>query len=155
MIAAQMKDFGSRLIQLLTQQQLLYRQLQQLARQQRGLVDGSDPEMLLKLLADRQRLIDRLSDVDQELQPLRVDWQAMAQTLPAEQRAQAQNLVESVKEILADIIARDKQDTEVLAGRRNEVAGQIATASQGKRMNQAYAPVAVGSTSRYFDSGAI
>lgn len=155
MTPAQIKDFGGRLIQLLTQQQLLYRQLQQLAQQQRGLVDGSDPEMLLKLLAGRQRLIDRLTDVDKELQPLRVDWQAMAQTLPAEQRAQAQNLVESVKEILSDILARDKQDTEVLAGRRNEVASQIATASQGKRMNQAYAPAAVGPTSRYFDSGAI
>jgi len=155
MTPAQARGFGSKLIQLLTQQQLLYRQLLQLAQKQRSLVDGSDPEMLLKVLAGRQRLIDRLTEVDRELQPLRADWQQVARSLPAEQRAQAQNLVESVKEILADILTRDEQDTKALAGCRNEVAGQIATASQGKRMNQAYAQAAAAPASRYFDSGAI
>ena len=154
MTPAQAKDFGSRLIQLLTQQQLLYRQLQQLAQKQRSLVDGSDPEVLLKVLAGRQRLIDRLTEVDCELQPLRADWRRMAKTLPAEQRGEAQKLVEGVKEILADILTRDEEDTEALAGRRNEVAGQIATATQGKRMNRAYAQAAAAPASRYFDSGA-
>lgn len=155
MTAVEVKDFGDRLVHLLTQQQLLYRQLLQLAQKQRSLVDGSDPEALLKLLAGRQRLIDRLMGLERELQPLRADWQKMASSLPVEQRRQAERLVNSVKEILSDILARDEQDSDSLASCQQEVAGQIAGASQGKRMNQAYAQAGAGSQSRYFDSGAV
>ena len=155
MTPAQAKDFGSKLINLLTQQQLLYRQLQQLAQKQRSLVDGRDPETLLKLLAGRQRLIDRLTAVDRDLQPLRADWQQMARALPTEQRSEAENLVASVKEILADILARDEQDSRTLAACQKEVGDEIAAASQGQRMNQAYAQAGSVPDSRYFDTGAV
>lgn len=100
----QAMDIGSHLIHLLTQQRLLYRQLRELAQKQSGLVDGSNPEMLLRVLATRQRIIDRLRGLDRELKPIRDEWQQIAQSLPAPQRQKAQKLVEEVQEILSEII---------------------------------------------------
>ena len=86
MTGSQTTDIGGKLIELLTQQSLLYRQLQELAQKQTDLVNGSDPEMLLKILAARQRLIDRLAAVDRQLQPIRDDWTTVSQSLNPSQR---------------------------------------------------------------------
>ena len=63
MTPAEAKDVGGKLIHLLSQQRLLYRQLKELAQKQSSLVDGNDPETLLRVLAGRQRLIDKLSAI--------------------------------------------------------------------------------------------
>lgn len=152
MTPAQAMDVGSKLIHLLTQQQLLYRQLQQLAQKQSDLVDGSDPEMLLRVLAGRQRLINRLTAIDRELQPIRKDWQQVAQTLPVEQRQQAQELVAGVQKILAEILARDEQDTRRMSYHQQHVATEIRSATAGKKMHQAYTQTAPATGSRFFDT---
>lgn len=138
MTPAEALDVGDRLIQLLTQQRLLYRQLQDLARKQHLLVDGKDPEGLLRLLAGRQRLIDRLSAIDRQLEPIRQDWQQVAATLPAQQREEALALVAQVKEILGDIVHRDQEDSGALAHARDDVGHELRLASKGKRVNRAY-----------------
>jgi hypothetical protein len=152
MTPAQAIDVGSKLIQLLSQQRLLYRQLKELAQKQSGLVDGSDPEMLLRVLASRQRLIDKLSVIDKSLEPIRADWQSIAKTLPPKQRTEAQDLVSSVQQILGEILANDERDTQVLMDQQKKVSHEIRNTSQGKQMNQAYVKTAPKPESRYFDS---
>jgi len=139
MTPAEAMDIGSDLIQLLTQQRLLYRQLRELAQKQGELVDGSNPEMLLRVLAARQRIIDRLRGIDKELKPIRDEWRVIASKLPAPQQQEAQKLVAEVQEILGEIIARDEKDTKVLSGQQHQVAREIKTAVAGKRVHQAYA----------------
>ena len=153
MTATQSMEVGSRLIHLLTQQQLLYRQLQELARKQSDLVDGKDPETLLRVLAGRQRLIDRLSAIDRELRPIRRDWQEIARSLPADQRERAQELVSSVQEILAEILARDARDTQKLSNQHEEVGGALRVATAGKRVHHAYARAGTAEENhRYLDT---
>ena len=146
-----MKDVGGKLIHLLSQQRLLYCQLHELSQKQSSLVDGSDPEMLLRLLAGRQRIIDRLSAIDRELEPIRADWQRIAQALPITQREEAQRLVMEVQEILGDILARDERDTKMLSHHQQQISGQIQSANTGKRLHNAYTRGGVSSSSRYVD----
>jgi len=153
MTAVQAKNIGSELIRLLTQQRLLYLQLKDLAQKQHSLVDGNDPEMLLKVLAGRQRLIDRLTTINRELKPIRDEWQKVAQSLPSRQRQQAQELVRSVQEILGEIIEGDAQDTRSLQKQQQNIGKEIRSTIAGKRMHQAYAQNTAGSQSRFFDSG--
>ena len=145
-------DLGGELIHLLSQQRLLYCQLRELAQKQSSLVDGSDPEMLLRILGDRQRLLDRLTDIDRQLQPVRQDWQQISATLPEAQRVQAAELIANVQDILGEIIARDQRDTQALSAHQQQVAQDIRSASAGKRVNQAYAQTAGGAASKYFDT---
>ena len=148
----QVFDVGARLIKLLSQQRLLYRQLQELASKQTGLIDGDNPEMLLRVLADRQRLIDRLAAVDRDLEPIRADWKHISQSLPQSQRQEAHSLIAGIQEILDDIIVRDKKDTDTLSSHQQQVAEEIRTTTAGKRMNQAYVGSNAASQNRYFDT---
>ena len=100
MTLTEAKDVGAHLIHLLTQQRLLYRQLRELAQKQSSLVDGSNPEMLLRVLAGRQRIIDRLGAIDRGLKPIREQWQQIAKTLPRSERQQAQQLVEAAHTVM-------------------------------------------------------
>jgi len=152
MTLTEAKDVGAHLIHLLTQQRLLYRQLRELAQKQTSLVDGSNPEMLLRVLAGRQRIIDRLGMIDRELKPIREQWQQLAKTLPALQRQEAQQLIEEVQQILGEIIARDEKDSHVLSSRHQQVAAEIRTTTIGKRMHQAYGPNKNSGQSKYLDT---
>ena len=152
MTPAQAMDVGERLINLLSQQRLLYRQLQELAQKQSRLVDGSDPEMLLRVLAARQRLINKLSAIDHELEPIRADWKKIAQALPEGQRQEALALVASVQEILGAILVNDEKDTKALNNQRQRVSSEIRDASAGKRVNQAYTQNTAPSCNSLFDT---
>ena len=153
MTPAEAMDTGSELIHLLTQQRLLYRQLKELAAKQSSLVEQTDPEMLLRVLADRQRLIDKLAAIDRRLQPIRKDWQQVAGSLPEAQRAEAQGLIEAVREILGEIITRDRHDSEALSSRQQVTAEQLRSASAGKRMHQAYSQNAPAPQSQFDAKG--
>jgi hypothetical protein len=146
------KDVGAHLLQLLSQQRLLYQQLRELAQKQTSLVDGSDPEMLLRLLAGRQRIIDRLGVIDRELKPIRSQWQEIAKSLPDTQREQAQQLVEEVQTILNEILIRDEKDTETLSNQHQQVAANIRNTTTGKRMHQAYGQNKNTGQSKYLDT---
>ena len=152
MTATQAMTIGNKLIQHLSQQRLLYRQLHDLSKKQSSLVDGKDPEMLLRVLASRQRLITKLAEIDRELEPIRADWQKIARALPPQQRQEAQQLVESVQEILSDILASDEKDSKTLFEQKQKVAGEIRATSAGKKMNNAYTQPAANIPSRYIDT---
>ena len=117
------------------------------------MVDGKNPEMLLRVLADRQRLVDRLTKVDRELEPIRNDWREISQSLPPVQRQQVQHLISNTQEILAAILAQDERDTKTLGQQQQVVAREIRGASSGKRINQAYSQDrTTGGQSRYLDT---
>ena len=142
---------GSKLIQLLSQQQLLYRKLKELAQKQSTLVDGDDPEMLLRVLSGRQRLIDRLAIIDCDLKPIRSDWKRVSGSLPFEQKEQAQELIDNVQQILGEILAQDEKDSKTLYKHQQKVAKEIRTTAAGKQMNQAYGQNSNSVQRRIFD----
>ncbi len=150
--SGQAQEIGVRLIDLLTQQRLVCRQLRELAQKQSDLVDGKNPEMLLRVLAGRQRIIDRLAVIDKELKPMRQAWEAVSEGLPVAQRDQAQELVAEVQGILGDIIARDEKDSQTLRSQQQQVSSDIRGTSVGKRMTQAYGKSVGSGGSRYFDT---
>lgn len=152
MTGSRTTDIGGKLIELLIQQSLLYRQLQELAQKQTDLVNGSDPEMLLKILAARQRLIDRLAAVDRQLQPIRDDWTTVSQSLSPSQRHEAQHLIDSVQQTLGEILARDEKDFNTLNSQKQKVSGEIRNVAAGKRVNQAYAQNGTAAKNRFVDT---
>ncbi|MBN1436478.1 MAG: flagellar export chaperone FlgN [Sedimentisphaerales bacterium] len=152
MTAANTTDYGNDVIRLLTQQHMLYKQLNELAQKQTDLVAGGDPEMLLRILAGRQKLIDRITQIDRELEPIRSDWSRISASLPAAQRQEAADLVEEVQSLLGAILERDARDTQSLSNQKQQVETKIQSASVGKRMHHAYGQSNTAGQSRLFDS---
>jgi len=144
-------DIGVRLIELLTQQSVLYRQLRELSQKQTSLVDGSDPEALLKILAGRQRLIDKLKVITGELAPIRSDWQRISSGLAPAQKQEVGRLVLEVQNTLQDILSRDEKDSQKLSDSKGQVFKEIQGVSAGKILNRKYGQPSGSGQSRYLD----
>lgn len=118
---------------LLRRQRDLYRRLHRLAERQRGLVVENDGGSLLSVLGDRQKVIQSLLEVGQELAPHREDWPKTRETLAPGERQEAEQILAEVTAILGQVIAADEQDSRLLSARK----AQAARAVQGLRADRA------------------
>lgn len=136
-------------VALLSEQRELYLQLSRLADQQRGMITGNEPERLLTILAERQRLIDRLTVTGRELKPYQANWRQLRDTLPGDQAKRIDALVAEVNSLLSAILKKDEADTALLSARKSEAGRALGTLHVGKRAGAAYA--ASGSTGSGMD----
>lgn len=133
---------GDRVEALLREQRELYEQLVRLAECQRALITGDQPERLLAALADRQRLVDRLSATGRELKPYQANWRQFRDRLIPAQAAQIDQLVSEVNGLLARILEKDAADAALLSTRKNQTAQVIGKLQTGRHAGAAYAKAA-------------
>ena len=96
------------LIGLLTEQRNLYVQLKSYAQNQRELITGDEPEQLLSVLADRQRVLDRLMSLGEEIRPYQERWDHVRQAMTADQDRHVTRMVRQVNSILSEILQQDE-----------------------------------------------
>lgn len=127
------------LIRLLREQRDLYQRLKQLSEQQRRLISGDRPELLLSILRDRQQLVTALARVNEQLAPYRRNWQSICQTLPEVTRHTASALLEEINGMLQVILRTDDEDQSLLSARKQMVARALNEVADGQAANTAYA----------------
>ena len=142
------------LIGLLEEQRGLYGRLRLLAERQRGLVVQDDPQPLLALLTERQRLVDGLVGVNARLAPYRSEWTTVYGGLDEPRRRQVAELLEEANAALGSILQSDKHDTAALTARRQGMVQQLATVDAGARAGAAYAAAGTTVRSRLADAEA-
>jgi hypothetical protein len=130
---------AARLLELLTQQRDLYRSLRDLSEQQRALIAGDRPEMLLNILRERQDLVTRLARLNEDLGPYRRNWDAFHASLPEAHRNQASALLHEINALLRTILRTDQEDGALLSARKQAVQAQIGGVADGRAANAAYA----------------
>ncbi len=129
---------AEKLISLLNRQVGIYTRLEQLSSRQRGLIVAEDQQQLLALLAERQKLVDELSVLNQGLIPLQKYWRANRETVAPSLRAEADQLVGRAGEILQRILGADEQDARILSARKAQTAKQVTALAQGRQAFEAY-----------------
>jgi hypothetical protein len=130
---------AGRLIELLTEQRDLYRQLRELSGRQRALISGDRPELLLNILRDRQTRVAALARLNEQLAPYRRNWNETYEALPPDTRASAAALLAEINDLLKLILRSDQEDGALLSARKSAVAASLQELSGGRRINQAYA----------------
>jgi hypothetical protein len=130
---------GRQLTELLTQQRDLYQQLRLLAESQSAAISDDQPEALLRILSQRQRLIHELTQVNVLLEPYRSRWDHIREGLDPAQRLRVGELVEEVQDLLSQILKQDQGDCDMLEQRTGEVRNEAVSASLGRKVNAAYA----------------
>lgn len=133
------KTNASELIALLSEQCGLYAQLRDLAVGQRSLITGDRPELLLGVLGERQRLIERLEALSGRLRPYQNDWRAVRSGLSASDGRRVDQLVAEVNALLKGILEKDAADAELLAARKSETALRVQSARAVRQAGAAYA----------------
>jgi len=132
---------GRRLTELLTQQRDTYRRLRDLAMRQRGAIESDQPETLLQILADRQRAICELNEINAQLEPFRSRWDDIRQVLAAPERLKVSDLVAEVQQLLVAILDQDEGDCDVLKQRTQQARRTATAAAVGQQVNAAYGAV--------------
>jgi C4-dicarboxylate-specific signal transduction histidine kinase len=137
---------AERLIELLGQQRDLYARLRELADQQRGLIASDRPERLLDVLRERQTLVGRLAQINMQLSPFRRNWNGTYGQLPEDARQRASALLDEINGMLQTILKADREDSALLAARKQAVASELGAVTGGRAANAAYAGAPTSST---------
>ncbi len=126
------------LVELLTQQRDHYRQLKTLSDEQQQLVAAGQPEQLLAVLGQRQRHVEALTTLNEQLAPLRPRMSEVAEASPASVRDQLRGLVDEVQDLLEAIIHQDEQDKQRLTQGRDAIKTQLAKVARTPAALSAY-----------------
>lgn len=132
-------------LELLRVQRDLCRRLQSCASTQRSLITGDQPEKLLEVLGERQRLLDRLILVGDQLRPFQKSWTAVRGQLPPAQSVEADALVNEVNVLLGGILRADEADAQLLSARKSATADEIRQVGHGRQAGAAYAAATTAS----------
>jgi hypothetical protein len=130
--------WAPRLERILGRQLGLYRQLAELSNRQHDLVERDQTDGLMAVLADRQRLIDQIADINGEVEPFAAHWVTLAAKLNDTQRASIGVQLGELDELVASISARDEHDRSVLESRRAEASSALDGLSKRKAAMGAY-----------------
>jgi len=123
---------------LLIQQRDLYRALGRLSERQRNLITSDEPERLLSLLAERQKLIEQMQTINQRLQPFQVNWRQIRTSLDEKNVRRIDDLVNEINGLLGDILKTDEADTALLSVRKSERGQAIGAMQSGRQADRAY-----------------
>lgn len=146
-------DQPAQILALLRAQAAGYEQLETLAGRQRALITGDNPEPLLALLAERQKLTAHLQVLAERLQPVRQAWAQYRQRLSTAQAEEAECLLRWMGERLDRVLAGDEEDARLLAARKAAAAGGLRQTQTVRAALNAYqpAPNAAGRMSQMHD----
>jgi hypothetical protein len=126
------------LLAMLHEQREVLFKLKALADRQQKLVIEDDPHPLLNLLADRQRLVDRLAQLSGRMAPYRQRWPEFVSALPDDDREQAETILAEINGMVASVLASDERDTQCLAARQMLLTEEMSNTQAGRRATQAY-----------------
>lgn len=129
---------GNELVTLLTQQKRHYTQLQQLAEQQRTLIQAGQSEPLLSLLAQRQKIVNAIGKLHTQLAPHQQNWDAIKDHLDHECRGRIEGLLGDLQTMLNGLLEHDQKDCDELSTRKQQIANEMAAAGKGRVATTAY-----------------
>ena len=132
------EESGDDVLAMLREQALLYAELETLAKRQRDLVTHDDIGPLLALLANRQKLSEKLGRLGTRLAPVRQDWPQYRDRFTADERVEADRCLNDASAALRCVLERDAQDARVLSGRKQAVAKALGRTHSTRQAISAY-----------------
>lgn len=133
-------NHARRLAELLDRQRELFRELDALSLRQGECVRAGSSDDLLRVLGERQRVVERLDEAACELAPYRERWDETLAHFAEHERRTLRACLEETTTIAARVAARDDADRKELESRRTTLADELAGVSRVRGAVSAYAP---------------
>lgn len=126
-------------LEILTEQCALCRQLKGLAARQRMLIASDQAEMLLEVLGRRRQIIDRLGGLADRMRPYQQRWTEVRSRFADDDGRRVDEMISELNAALAGILQGDKADAELLASRRQETGSDLGRLKATRMAGAAYA----------------
>ncbi|WP_200761612.1 flagellar protein FliT [Poriferisphaera corsica] len=145
-------------LKLLVRQRDLYKLMGEFSVQQAECVEKGETEELLKVLSQRQYLVDSLMETNAELTPYRERWDSIVANMTEGIKTQVNSLVDEVEGQLREILKRDDVTQKNLQAAKAEVGQQLQQSRHTGAAMGAYRGAAAGAyaanqvAARYMDN---
>jgi hypothetical protein len=106
--------------------------------EQRAAIEGDDPESMLAMFDERQKVIDALTALDRDIAGLRAQVESLGSAITQSQREEITRRAGSVAQSIRRVLAADAEDGEALERRRLEVSRELGNLSDTRRAAAAY-----------------
>ncbi|MCH8005280.1 MAG: hypothetical protein IH888_03505 [Planctomycetes bacterium] len=126
------------LVELLEAQQALVEELSLLAARQPPLIEAGESDGLLALLADRQRILDRLFGDQERISQLAASLDHPAGRLGGEARARISRVAAAISGRLSQIVRSDEEDQVLIGARSQRASRTMAKLDTAKQAHSAY-----------------
>lgn len=136
------------LLALLGEQCELYRALRDLGVQQRKLIAGDRPELLLSVLTQRQRAVVRLAAINVSLGPVRRDWTRVRAGLGEPYATRASQLLDEAATLADSVMRDDAEDAALLGARRQALGDSLGELHDARTASGAYGRTAPNSSNQ-------
>lgn len=141
------------LLNALKQQTECYERLVKLAAQQHVHVQNAQTEQLLEVLSQRQEILNKVSELEQQLAPARQNWSQYLSSLGPAEAALGEQLLARSRQLLEQITAADREDALMLQQRKLNLGKQIGHVRAAGQVNRTYAAGAYGRQTTRVDVG--
>lgn len=130
-----------RVLPALDRQAALYEQLAAFGPMQDELIANGDGDELLRLMGERQGVVDELVEVHRGLEDVRADWQGFVDGLAEDDRAALGERLDALKALAARVHEQDSQTRRQLDGARERVSSSMSSLGRAKGAMRAYGGV--------------
>lgn len=127
-----------RVMPALERQAALYDQLAAFGPRQDELIARGEGDGLLRLMGERQGVVDELVAVHQGLEDVRQDWDGFVAGLAEAERAELGERLDRVKALASRVHEQDSQTRQQLDGAREQVRASMQGVGRGKGAVRAY-----------------
>jgi hypothetical protein len=127
------------IIAALTEQVTCYQRLAKLAEIQHGHVEQGNTESLLKVLQQRQVVLQQLSSLEAVITPAKRQWSQYLAKLNVADRARAEELLADSRLLLQRITVADRDDVMVLQNQKLNLGRQLGKTAAAQQVNRTYA----------------
>lgn len=144
------RDFKE-LLTLLEEQRSAQALLLALSKCQHGVFEKGGARGLMKIIARKQQVINRLASLDARLAHYTSQWEATLQALPSPARREVAVLIDDIQAMIRKTVESEKNIEELVTAARNVLSGKIRTINGGLTASKAYTKPALASAGRFLD----
>lgn len=126
------------LLEYIGQEQACYTSLLDLSRKQHSVIESGDVDSLLALLGRKQKVLARVCDIEESLRPYKRRWSQIRSDLGDDDSQVLDMALSTVEELLAELIAIEKESEQLLVARRDDCERQLQQTVEAKTVDKTY-----------------
>ena len=112
--------------------------LKELSTEQQELVNKRQEDELLRLLAEKQKLIARHEELSKKAQPYLNDWERLRDAADQLFRSRVESAWESLRNILNEVVKLENDSRSALQAQQDQASLNIQKIQKGKALHKAY-----------------
>jgi len=144
-------NVGKELAKRLREQTGICASLLELSRKQGALIAANDGDELLRVLSEKQRLIERHQEIQKDAEVWRERWETERERLPESERRPVEEAWEALRSAMGEVVKVEEEARSALQESQNATGEDLNRVQKGKQVHRAYGAPPPPGAARFHD----